>query len=622
MKRLTSLLLALMLMLSVFVTIPVSAADRLYGDVNNDGKIGVTDYILLRLYVMKMRTLSDVDRIYADINSDGKVDSRDYIALRLHCLKTSLIIQPTEENRPLIVAYIPLDDRPVNVERAEYLAASAGFKLLMPEKSLFATVLDGQPKNSGGQVGDRKALLDWLKSVENDVDVFVISLDQMLSGGLVGSRWFDNTDLTFEYSVADYIISLTKSKKVYLFDTVMRLASTVGFDGYGLTEYNQLREYAGNARKTLTGNALTIDNIIGGYRFDPFGNEIYTPLSDKALTKYFASRERKLKLADYIFRNSSNDMFCFVGVDDSSPKNTVQTNEINYITNILGKRGALFAGTDELGLMCFAKLCADFYKAPTVSVSFFGGGEDEIADSFDIDSLEVCLNKHFDGLGIKRSYSDSFDLKVLVLTRAYISTTAQNAATLIDEYNKYAKEGIPVAVIDISGEASTLANKFSGMKNLEYILGYSSWNTAANAIGISLSNAISRLAFLNSGRSDTQESRAGFARSIVFSFCKDIGYKYGAKGTVDRYIQSLGGNTSNYYSIVTPDIEKSINSVFEKSMTQSGSYPSRIISALHSSKMLTSKLTTIAFLSVELKNFRLPWYRTFEAAFDINVRQN
>ena len=72
------------------------------------------------------------------------------------------------------------------------------------------------PKTAAVRIGDRKALLEWLKSVERKADIFVISLDQMLSGGLVGSRWLDNTDLTFEYEVADYIITLTKKKQVCL----------------------------------------------------------------------------------------------------------------------------------------------------------------------------------------------------------------------------------------------------------------------------------------------------------------------------------------------------------------------------------------------------------------------
>ncbi len=404
----------------------------------------------------------------------------------------------------MIVAYIPLDDRPVNVDRAKYLAASAGITLLMPETSLFATRLDGQPENSGGQLGDRPALLKWLKSVEDDADAFVISLDQMLSGGLVGSRWFDNTDLSFEYSVADYIISLTKTKKVYLFDTVMRLASTSGFGGYGGAEYSQLREYAAVARKTLRGDKLTVDNIIAGYRTDENGNTISTPLTEKALTKYFASRSRKLKLADYIFRNSGDDTFCYIGVDDSTPKTTIQTNEINYITSLLGENGRLFAGTDELGLMCFARLCNDVYGAPTVSTVYFGGGENMFADSLDIDTLDVCLNKHYDGLGLKTVNTDNSDLTVFVLTFAYTGTVESNADRLIAEYKKCVAEKRPAIIIDISGRANVLANRLiAETDDLGYLVSYSSWNTAANAIGIALSNGTARLSFLKSGKTDT-----------------------------------------------------------------------------------------------------------------------
>ena len=45
------------------------------------------------------------------------------------------------------IAYVPLDDRPDNVERVEYLADSLGYQLVMPEKALYRTALDGQPKN-------------------------------------------------------------------------------------------------------------------------------------------------------------------------------------------------------------------------------------------------------------------------------------------------------------------------------------------------------------------------------------------------------------------------------------------------------------------------------------------
>lgn len=627
MKKTANTIISLLLLFcTVFTVMPSelavntsAAGGRLYGDINADGEISAADYVALRRHILKSKILDDGDMKYADVNRDGTINSADYIAIRLHILKIRLIEQPYGKAQP-VVAYIPLDDRPVNVERIEYLAASAGITLLMPESPLFATRLDGQPQNSGGQIGDRKALLEWLKSVERKADIFVISLDQMLSGGLVGSRWLDNTDLTFEYEVADYIITLTKKKQVCLFDTVMRLASTTGFGGYGMNEYSALRSYAAAARKQLAGDALTVENIIAGYRTGSDGSIIPTSLPEKALTKYFSSRSRKLRLADYIFRNSGDDMFCFVGIDDSTPQISIQTNEINYITSLLGANGSLFTGTDELAMMCFSRLTTDRLGTLSVSTEYFGGAENQAADSFDVDSLAVCLEKHYDGMRLVRADDTGADLHVLVLTRPVTDNNAVNSQKLINAYKKYSADGKPVAIIDISGDPATLANRLIGSgADLGYVFGYSSWNTAANSIGISLSNAACRLAHLKYGGADTDENRAGFVRSVVFSFCKDIGYKHGAKSALDSYISSLGGNTLNYYSIVTPAVERNINAVFEKAMTASGGFCARIIKALEKSSLITENMRKTAFPKVTLTGFRLPWYRTFEAAFDITV---
>ena len=627
MKKTANTIISLLLLFcTVFTVMPSelavntsAAGGRLYGDINADGEISAADYVALRRHILKSKILDDGDMKYADVNRDGTINSADYIAIRLHILKISLIEQPDGKVQP-VVAYIPLDDRPVNVERIEYLAASAGITLLMPESPLFATRLDGQPQNSGGQIGDRKALLEWLKSVERKADIFVISLDQMLLGGLVGSRWLDNTDLTFEYEVADYIITLTKKKQVCLFDTVMRLASTTGFGGYGMNEYSALRSYAAAARKQLAGDALTVENIIAGYRTGSDGSIIPTSLPEKALTKYFSSRSRKLRLADYIFRNSGDDMFCFVGIDDSTPQISIQTNEINYITSLLGANGSLFTGTDELAMMCFSRLTTDRLGTLSVSTEYFGGAENQAADSFDVDSLAVCLEKHYDGMRLVRADDTGADLHVLVLTRPVTDNNAVNSQKLINAYKKYSADGKPVAIIDISGDPATLANRLIGSgADLGYVFGYSSWNTAANSIGISLSNAACRLAHLKYGEADTDENRAGFVRSVVFSFCKDIGYKHGAKSALDSYISSLGGNTLNYYSIVTPAVERNINAVFEKAMTASGGFCARIIKALEKSSLITENMRKTAFPKVTLTGFRLPWYRTFEAAFDITV---
>ena len=103
---------------------------------------------------------------------------------------------PVEDQRPEPsqrlgdIAYVPLDDRPDNWERVEYLAASLGYRLLLPEEGSFRTALNGQPLNPNGtQSGDRAALYEWVLAQEAaGCDRYLLSLDQLLSGGLVNSR--------------------------------------------------------------------------------------------------------------------------------------------------------------------------------------------------------------------------------------------------------------------------------------------------------------------------------------------------------------------------------------------------------------------------------------------------
>ena len=52
------------------------------GDVDMDGKVGSSDYILLKKYILNISSLSMQAKKNADVNSDGKIDSSDYIRIR------------------------------------------------------------------------------------------------------------------------------------------------------------------------------------------------------------------------------------------------------------------------------------------------------------------------------------------------------------------------------------------------------------------------------------------------------------------------------------------------------------------------------------------------------------
>lgn len=491
----------------------------------------------------------------------------------------------------LQVAYIPIDNRPVNYDRVKMLAKSVGFELLMPEEDTFRTALDNmKPNKNGSTYGDREKLLNWLKETDKTCDYFVLSLDQLLSGGLVASRWLDNTDLTFEFEVADYIINLAKNNTVVLFDTVMRLASTVNYQGYQMPEYNNLRSYGSVARLTLTGSELTVDNIIAGYKYGENGKKISTPLSDKAVDKYLASRTRKLKIIDYILSKSLEDLeYCYIGVDDSSTTTNIQTNEINLISNKLGDNGVIYAGTDELGLMGITRIVTKLYGSPKVGVTYFGNSKDQIADEFDFASLEYEINNHIKSLGCTVVDGGKGDVEVLVITK---NSGNDQAIKLVDKAFELVENKKPVIIIDPNSKNADFLQKQLLTREfpLSMLLGYSNWNTAANAMGIALSNGISRYTYLANCSNITRQSHRGFLEASTFGFLKDISYKYYG------------------FSIENPGV------------SAYGSY-AYIVKQINGSEMITSlsPYTVSKHETVSVSNFRYPWERTFEMTFDVKV---
>ena len=61
---------------------PTKSIIIMTGDVNGDGKVGSSDYILIRKHILKNPVLTGSNLKRADINGDGKITSLDYISLK------------------------------------------------------------------------------------------------------------------------------------------------------------------------------------------------------------------------------------------------------------------------------------------------------------------------------------------------------------------------------------------------------------------------------------------------------------------------------------------------------------------------------------------------------------
>lgn len=545
---------------------------------------------------------------------------------------------PTDEP---VIAYVPLDDRPDNVERAVYLADSLGYELAMPEADDYRTRLQDQPLNENGtQYGDRADLYEWVLAQEAaGCDRYILSLDQLLSGGLVNSRslWesepvtlSDGTTLTEEDLLENLLSTLAADadNQVWLLESVMRLAPTVGYDHWDLEGYNALRSYGMAGRPVLEGDDLTISNIEGDYRLASDGTVLDLSefdLEEWEVAEYLSARTRKLSLSDQMLETVSRpgyeNFHVLIGIDDSSVEDSIQKNEIAYLRSLLREGDALLSGVDDLAFKAIARLYLDEigWQGANVSVRYYGGTEDQPACDYDYQPLTTIMEEHFDFFGLAEADPGAEELRILVLTQP--ADEAQKAAyyeTLIADLNDCRKAGMPVVLIDAGNGTYGTAfhDALTEETELGWLLSYAGFLDMAIVTGTALSHGVARYAFLHHGE-QTEATERAFARTLADSILKDFCYKNVVREELIAYIRNdLGGNPDNFWQ---PAIDlEAVQSRLESGMDAA---TADVVENLEHSNFISNleSYTERGWGGVELTNYRFPWDRAFEIGMDIRL---
>lgn len=545
---------------------------------------------------------------------------------------------PTDEP---VIAYVPLDDRPDNVERAVYLADSLGYELAMPEADDYRTRLQDQPLNENGtQYGDRADLYEWVLAQEAaGCDRYILSLDQLLSGGLVNSRsmWqsepvtlSDGTTLTEEDLLENLLSTLAADadNQVWLLESVMRLAPTVGYDHWDLEGYNALRSYGMAGRPVLEGDDLTISNIEGDYRLASDGTELDLSefdLEEWEVAEYLSARTRKLSLSDQMLETVSRpgyeNFHVLIGIDDSSVEDSIQKNEIAYLRSLLRQGDALLSGVDDLAFKAIARLYLNEigWQGARVSVEYFGGTEDQPACDYDYQPLTTIMEEHFDFFGLTEADPGAEELRILVLTQP--ADEAQKAAyyeALIADLNDCRKAGMPVVLIDAGNGTYGTAfhDALTEETELGWLLSYAGFLDMAIVTGTALSHGVARYAFLHHGE-QTEATERAFARTLADSILKDFCYKNVVREELIAYIRNdLGGNPDNFWQ---PAIDlEAVQSRLESGMDAA---TADVVENLEHSNFISNleSYTERGWGGVELTNYRFPWDRAFEIGMDIRL---
>ena len=542
-----------------------------------------------------------------------------------------------------VIAYVPLDDRPDNEERVVYLADSLGYELLLPERDDYQTRLDGQPLNENGtQYGDRADLYAWVLAREAEgCDRYILSVDQLLSGGLVSSRSMagenpvtlsDGRTLSEAELLTELLglLAADENNQVWLLDTVMRLAATTGYGGFGLNEYNALRTYGMAARPHLTGAELTVGNIVADYPLGADGQviraEAEEPLPEGAVEGYLAARERKLRLSQTLFDalpGTEGRFHVLVGIDDSSEEDSIQKNEIAYLRSRLREGDALLSGVDDLAFKAVARLYLDEcgWEGADVSVEYFGGTQDQPACAYDYQPLTAIMDEHFDFFDLRPAEPGAAELRILVLTQPADETKKDDYIQAVVRELEGDSAQTPTVLIDAgNGTYGTAFHEALTEKvQLGRLLSYAGFLDMAIVTGTALSHGVARYAFLRHGEQTDATERA-FLRTVADSVLKDFCYKNVVRNDILNFVRSdLSGNADNFW---TPDIDR--DAVLERLESGMAAATADVIANLERSNFISALPSAGEYAErgwggVELTNYRFPWDRAFEIGMDIRL---
>lgn len=560
--------------------------------------------------------------------------------------------EPEQPETSSAIAYVPLDDRPDNVGRVQYLAESLGYTLNMPEEWMYKTLLDGQLEDyyaengmtltaDARQCGSPTTLYDWVLEQEAaGCDRYILSMDQMLYGGLVASRLAEKT--TERNGTAQPLSELIKellealaadpNNEVWLLDSVMRLAPTVGYMGGSLEYYNAMRTVGAAPRKALTGDELTLGNILSTYDTDANGNDLLDFGGDSAMheaaVRYTEHRLNKLALSGELLEavNSlSSDRFhVLIGIDDSSSENCIQKNEIAYLRARLRPGDVILSGVDDLAFKAVAKLYLSEtgWDGARANVQYFGGTENQPACDYDYKPLTEIVAEHLDYFDLTAEDAAAADLYVLVLTQPKDPSQKQTyIKDLLQVLKQRLDADLPVVLIDAGNGQYGTAFHDALTKNVELgkLLSYAGFLDMAIVTGTALSHGVARYAHLTRNATSQAEEEA-FCKTLADSILKDFCYKNVVREDILSYVRNeLGGDANNFCQ---PELDRA--AIVERLASGMEAATAPVLKNLEHSNLLASldsngAASLAGWGAVSLSNYRFPWERAFEIDMDMDI---
>ncbi|HWR31045.1 MAG TPA: DUF4127 family protein [Negativicutes bacterium] len=475
------------------------------------------------------------------------------------CVVCLLLIVGGPVAQAASVGYVPMDDRPVNLEYVLDTVRAAGTRIATPAQ----TDIAGREHS-----GNVQRLWEWAFEQAPMSDALVLSSDSLVYGGLVASRTHFTSEEELQTRVEKFreLKQRYPSLRLYVFGTVMRTpkmsAGSTEPPYYEKVGPSIFRITALEDKRETTGLSVPeVAELTGLVAKVPAEN-----LSDWRARR--AKNYRVNELMQQLAREGIFEYF-LIGRDDSSPL-SASHQESRHLektgAGIDASRYLSIPGADNLGMSLVVQSINDTeFRLPFVKVFYAPGVGSATVASYEDHPLFDSIPQHIivSG-GVKVDWTDKPDLILAVNTPVNGITREANQPSNVTQPNSAVREFVSrvntevnaerrVAVGDVAfgnGSDNSLMAEMKQQGLLDKLASYSGWNTAGNTLGYAVGQGM-----LAAYTKDDLRKKL-----LAIRYLDDWAYQANIRGQLYEEVVYPAGNNGQWLNALKPKVTKAATS--------------------------------------------------------------
>lgn len=544
------------------------------------------------------------------------------------------------------LAFLPMDDRPVNYDYPRYLARLAGYELRLPSRDWL-----GNP----WRTSQHNLLVNWLMKEAVIADVLIISIDTLAYGGLIPSRTSrEDLDIVIHRLTAVKEIKAKRpSMPIFASSVIQRISranSSEEEKDYWVSYGSLMFRLSYLEHKTSLGVASSHEQLER--------EELYRQIPQEIITDYKQGRQRNhqvnLTMIDWLADGVFN--FLLLPQDDTAEYgwNIAEARRIQATIRHknLTDKAITYPGADEIGCLLIASAaCSQWEYKPRVYPRYSSIQSNAVTTAYEDRPIHELIKAHLTPLGgTIASSPDEADLILYINAPSYSQGEAsfqwlywksldafssdspssiqsyleeieaepgyQNTRREMESSSRSPEEFARALLVELKQKRAVALADVAFVNGSDLILGnlliqhseilqlsaYGGWNTAGNTLGTVLAHAVLYELAKRNGADDEQ-----MTAHYEFLFLRLLD---------DYYYQAIERSGCLFEDFPSINLQPSMERLPSPYVEQ---LENRVCQRLISAGRQLEKLFIDAGVikSIQVNRIHLPWQRLFEVSFEV-----